>query len=58
MVARREKTPKSGKIEKPEDTEWRKWFGTLTKDDHKRYLAKLGLGEDDLEEMDEDKDDE
>ncbi len=53
MVVRRVKEPKNGKITKPEDQEWRKWFGTLTKEDHKRYLAKLGLEDDDLEEMDE-----
>ena len=53
MPLRRNRTPKAGKIEKPEDTEWRKWFGGLTKEDHKKYLTKLGLDEDDLEEMDE-----
>lgn len=53
MPIRRAKSPKSGKIEKPEDQEWNKWFGTLSKDDHKKYLQKLGLDEDDLEEMDE-----
>ena len=53
MVVRRNKGTKEGKIEKPEDKEWRKWYGGLSKEDHKRYLAKLGLEEDDLDEMDE-----
>jgi hypothetical protein len=53
MPVRRGKAPKDGKIVKPEDKEWSKWFGTLSKDDHKKYLHKLGLSDDDLEEMDE-----
>lgn len=53
MVLSRKKAPKSGKIEKAEDKEWREWFNTLTKDDHKKYLQKLGLDEEDLDEMDE-----
>ncbi len=53
MVVQREKPKKSGKIEKPEDREWNDWFSHLTKEDHKKYLAKLGLDDDDLKEMEE-----
>lgn len=40
-------------IEKPEDKVWKDWFTKLKPEDHEHYLEKLGLGEDDLEELPE-----
>lgn len=40
-------------IEKPEDKEWLKWYNNLSKADHKQYLAKLGLDNEDEEELKE-----
>lgn len=44
---------KDGKIEKPEDMEWRKWYEGLSSKDHEKYLAKLGLDLSDKEELEE-----
>lgn len=38
-------------IEKPEDKVWKDWFTKLKPEDHEHYLEKLGLGEDDLDEL-------
>lgn len=46
------KKPK-GKIDKPEDREWREWFSKLGKKDHERLYAKLGLTDEDEEELEE-----
>ena len=40
-------------IEKPEDSEWLKWYNTLSKKDHEQYLAKLGLDKEDQEDVEE-----
>ncbi len=39
-----------GKIEKPEDREWKKWYETLDTKEHEKKLALLGLGKEDIEE--------
>ncbi len=41
------------KIEKPEDKIWREWFNKLSNKDHEQYMGKLGLTKDDLQELDE-----
>ena len=43
-----------GLIEKPEDREWRQWFEKLDKDKHTEYLAKLGLDNEEIRELEED----
>ena len=43
-----------GRIEKPEDREWRQWFEKLDKDKHTEYLAKLGLDNEEIRELEED----
>jgi len=40
-------------IEKPEDKIWKQWFEKLTPKDHDNYMAKLGLTEEDKEELPE-----
>jgi hypothetical protein len=39
-----------GKIEKPEDKEWRKWYDTLDNKEHEKKLAMLGLDKEDIDE--------
>ena len=50
---RRRVRKKEGPIEKPEDKEWREWYEGLSKKDHEQYHAKLGLTEEDEEELEE-----
>lgn len=38
-------------IEKPEDKIWKQWFEKLTPKDHDNYMAKLGLTDEDKEEL-------
>lgn len=40
-------------IEKAEDKIWRQWFDKLSTKDHKQYLQKLGLTEEDTKELPE-----
>lgn len=40
-------------IEKPEDKLWKQWFDKLTPKDHDSYMSKLGLTEEDKEELPE-----
>lgn len=49
---RRKQVP-DGKIEKPEDKEWKKWYETLGVEEHEQYLGKLGLDREDIEEWEE-----
>ncbi|HIH21227.1 MAG: hypothetical protein J4478_00330 [Candidatus Diapherotrites archaeon] len=46
------KAPKDH-IEKPEDKVWKQWFEKLTTKDHDSYMAKLGLTQEDKEELPE-----
>ncbi len=39
-----------GKIEKPEDGEWKKWYETLDTKEHEKKLALLGLDKKEIEE--------
>ncbi|MBU0635823.1 hypothetical protein KKE06_02245 [Candidatus Micrarchaeota archaeon] len=49
----RSKSLRDPKIEKPEDSEWLKWYKGLSQKDHEKYLAKLGLDASDQEELSE-----
>lgn len=40
-------------IEKPEDKVWKDWFTKLKPEDHEHYLEKLGLDQEDMEELPE-----
>ena len=39
-----------GKIEKPEDREWKQWYERLDTKEHEKKLAMLGLGKEDIDE--------
>lgn len=40
--------------EKAEDKAWKQWFNQLSTQEHKSYLTKLGLDEEDIKEWEED----
>ncbi len=40
-------------IEKPEDRTWHEWFDKLSDKDHKAYMEKLGLDDEDQAELPE-----
>lgn len=44
---------KRERIEKPEDKVWKEWFNKLGPQDHKQYMGKLGLTDEDLQELPE-----
>ena len=43
-----------GRIEKPEDKDWKQWFEKLDTSDHDEYLHKLGLDEEEIKELETD----
>lgn len=45
------KKPLRDHIEKPEDKIWKEWFTKLKPEDHEHYLEKLGLDQEDMEEL-------
>lgn len=42
-----------GKIDKPEDREWKKWYEGLDPKEHEKKLAMLGLDKEDIEEWEQ-----
>ena len=49
-MQRRVKPVPDGKIEKPEDRDWKDWYEKLGEKEHEEYLSKLGLEKEDIEE--------
>ena len=46
----RNRARQEGRIEKPEDREWKKWYDTLDIKEHEKKLAMLGLDKEDIKE--------
>ena len=51
MPKKKEGKPIGNKVE---DKPWREWFDKLSLEDHDKYLEKLGLDNEDIEEFNED----
>ncbi|MCD6434639.1 MAG: hypothetical protein J7L14_03430 [Candidatus Diapherotrites archaeon] len=46
----RRKVLPQGRIEKPEDKAWLRWFEKLDEKEHENFLKQAGLSEEDIEE--------